>query len=107
MDLQLRQEQFVDNRYTVEYGANKQATFIVVNESFGGKNNLGVVNRINIFTESFNGEGEKIEANFSTSVIGIGDMIAGIFPADENDIELLGKIFNWDNMERCLVRLYE
>ena len=104
MDIKLSQAKFVDGRFTQEFGVNKRATFIVVNESFYGNNNLGVVDRVNIFIESFNTEGEKIDGGFSTSIIGIGDGLAGIITDDET---LLSKTLNWNNMEQCTIRLYE
>lgn len=103
MDIRLQKDKFVDGRFEQPFG-NKKATFIVVNESFYGNNNLGVVDRINIFVESFDSEGEKISGSFSTSIIGIGDGISGVFTEDET---LLGKTLNWDNMEQCVIRLYE
>jgi len=106
-DIRLLRDQFVNNKFTIDYGVNKRATFINVDEKFAGENSLGHVFRINIFTETFDNSGVKISADFSTSVIGIGDMIAGVFPVDENDVELLGQLLNFDNMERCVVRLYE
>lgn len=104
MDIQLKKANFVDDRYSIEYGSNKRATFINVNESFYGNNNLGVVNRINIFIESLDKDGEKVEGGFSTSIIGVGDRLAGVLTEDET---LLGKVFSWDNIEQCTVRLYE
>jgi len=104
MDINLSQTQFVDGRYSVNFGTNKKATFIVVNESFYGNNKLGVVDRINIFVESFTSTGEKIESNFSTSVIGIGDAHAGVLT---ENTELLGKLLSWDNLAQCVIRLYE
>jgi len=104
MDIRLTQSKFVDGRYAVEFGVNKTATFIVVNESFYGNNKLGVVDRINIFVESFTPDGEKIAGNFSTSIIGIGDSFAGVLT---DNTELLGKLLSWDNLEQCVIRLYE
>ena len=104
MDISLKQSQFIDGRYSVNFGTNKKATFIVVNESFYGNNNLGVVDRINIFIESFNALGEKIGSNFSTSVIGIGDSFAGVLT---DNTELLGDLLTWETLEQCMIRLYE
>ena len=104
MDISLSQSQFVDGRYTVDFGTNQKATFIVVNESFYGNNNLGVVNRINIFIESFDTNGVKTGASFSTSVIGIGDALAGVLTDNE---DLLGELLTWDNLSQCVIRLYE
>ena len=104
MDIQLQKSNFVDDRYSQTFGVNKKATFIVVKESFYGNNNLGIVDRINIFIESFDIEGNKIDGSFSTSVIGVGDNLAGILTEDST---LLGKTLTWDNMEQCVVRLYE
>ena len=104
MDISLKQSQFIDGRYSIEFGTNKVATFIVIQESFYGNNNLGVVDRINIFIESFDVNGEKLAGTFSTSVIGIGDNVAGILTENE---ELVGKLLTWDNLEQCVIRLYE
>ena len=104
MDIQLQKTNFVDGRFSQNFGSNKRATFIVVKESFYGNNNLGVIDRVNIFVESFNTDGEKTGGSFSTSVIGIGDSLAGILTEEAS---LLGKTLNWDNMEQCVIRLYE
>lgn len=104
MDIRLQKTQFTDGRYSLSFGVNKTATFIVVKESFFGNNNLGVIDRVNIFIESFDSQGEKINGHFSSSIIGIGDGVAGVLTEDTT---LLGKELNWDNMESCVVRLYE
>jgi hypothetical protein len=104
MDIQLQRAQFVDGRFSQSYGENKKATFVVVNESFYGNNKLGVVDRVNIFVESFDETDAKISGSFSTSVIGIGDSVVGIMTEEP---ELLGKMLTWDNMEQCVIRLYE
>ena len=104
MDIQLKKSQFVDGRFSQTYGTNKKATFIVVQESFCGNNNLGVIDRVNIFIETFNLNGEKIAGNFSTSIIGVGDALAGI---KTEDTALLGKTMTYDNMEQCVISLYE
>lgn len=104
MDVAIKKSQFVDGRFSLAFGINKRATFIVVDESFLGNNNLGVINRINIFVESFDTEGEKLSGSFSTSVIGLGDGVAGVL---SEDTTLLGKILSYDNIESCTIRLYE
>lgn len=104
MDISLKQTQFVDGRYSVNFGLHKKATFIVVNESFYGNNNLGVIDRVNIFIESFSADGTKLTGNFSTSVIGVGDSFAGVISEDS---ALNGKLLTWDNLEQCVIRLYE
>ena len=104
MDISLKQTQFIDGRYSFNFGLNKTATVIVVNESFHGNNNLGVVNRVNIFIESFSADGTKLSGNFSTSIIGVGDSFAGIM---SDDTTLNGKLLTWDNLEQCVIRLYE
>ena len=104
MDIQLKQSQFVDDRFSQSFGSNKRATFIVVKEAFYGNNKLGTVNRVNIFIESFDSNKEKIGGSFATSIIGIGDGAAGVFSEDSS---LLGKVLSWDNMESCVIRLYE
>lgn len=104
MDISLKQAQFIDGRYSVNFGSNKKATFIVVNESFQGNNNLGVIDRVNIFIESFSVDGTKLSGSFSTSIIGIGDSFAGVLSEDST---LNGKLLKWDNLEQCVIRLYE
>ena len=104
MDVTIKKSQFVDGRFSLTYGLNKKATFIIVNESFYGNNNLGTLNRINIFIETLDNDGSKLSGSFSTSVIGIGDGIAGIKTADET---LVGKMLSYDNIEQCVIKLYE
>jgi hypothetical protein len=104
----LKKADFVDSRFSVDFGVNKRATFINVDETFKGSNDLGRVFRINIQIESFNDAGTKINGDFASSVIGIGQTkLAGIMLSDPNDTELLGQILNFDNIERCVIRLYE
>jgi len=104
MDIRLKKLNFVDNRYSIQYGVNKVASFIVIQESFLGNNKLGVIDRVNIFIEIYNEAGEKILGTFGTSVIGIGDNYVGIYSEKP---ELAGKLLTWDNMEDCVIRLYE
>jgi hypothetical protein len=104
MDISIKKTQFVDGRYSLEYSTNKRATFIVVQESFYGNNTLGAVDRINIMIETFDTEGNKTGGNFSTSVIGVGDTLAGILTEEKT---LLGKLLTYNNIEQCVIRLYE
>lgn len=104
MDIRLKQADFVDGRFSQTFGQNKKATFIAINESFYGNNKLGVIDRVNIVIETFNTTGEKTGGNFAPSVIGVGDEHAGVLTEDET---LLGKTLTWDNMESCVIRLYE
>ena len=104
MDVTIKKTQFVDGRFSLTYAANKKATFIVVKESFYCNNNLGILDRINIFVETFDAEGTKLSGSFSTSVIGLGDGISGILTEDTT---LLGKLLSYDNIESCVIRLYE
>ena len=104
MDVTIKKSQFVDGRFSLTYTTNKKATFIVVDESFYGNNTLVTINRINIFVETFDNEGNKLSGSFSTSVIGLGDGVSGILTEDTT---LLGKILSYDNIESCVIRLYE
>jgi hypothetical protein len=104
MDIQVKKTDFVDGRFSIDYGTNKRATFIVVKESFFGNNTLGELDRVNILVESFDLEGNKISGSFSTSIIGVGDGLSGIL---SNDTSLLGGTLKYDNIEQCVIRLYE
>jgi len=104
MDIRLLQSDFVDDRFSIAYSANKRATFINVQESFQGNNDLGVVDRINIMVEAFDTDGVKTGGSFSTSIIGVGDSLVGVL---SDDVNILGTTLTWDNMEQCVIRLYE
>ena len=104
MDIQLVQANFVDGRFTQEYSTNKKATFIVVKESFAGNNDLGEVDRVNIFIATYDSEGAKVSGSFSTSIIDVGDNLAGVL---SDDSTILGTLLTWDNMAQCVIRLYE
>lgn len=104
MDIELSQSKFVDSRYSTEFGENKKATFIVVKESFYGNNNLGEIDRVNIFIETYDADGEKVSGAFAPSIIGVGDSNAGVLTEDDS---LLGDTLTWDNMEDCVIRLYD
>jgi len=103
MDVQLKPEMFVNNKYMVSYG-NKEALFTIVDEEFAGNNNLGRINRITILVRILDKTGKEVGARLCTTVIGLGDGCVGIYSEAP---ELRGKVMNKDNMEKCVVILYE
>jgi hypothetical protein len=103
MQLVLRLADFENNKYTVTYG-NREALFTIINEDFYGNNHLGKINRITVLVREFDSTGKVGGAVFCTTVIGLGDGIVGVWSENQ---ELWGKLLNRDNMEECMVELYE
>jgi hypothetical protein len=103
MEIVLRPDMFMDNRYTIAYG-NREALFTIIDEEFAGNNHLGRINRITILVREFDAAGKEAGAALCTTVIGLGDGIVGV---RSDDSSLRGKLLTHENMERCVVELYE
>jgi len=103
MQFILKPEMFVNRKFTISYG-NREALFTIVDEDFFGKNSLGRLNVITIFVRKTDGSGKTFDAQYCTTIIGLGDGVVGIH---SEDVSLRGKQLNKDNMERCVVELYE
>jgi hypothetical protein len=103
MEIILSKDMFVNNKYSVQYG-NREALFTIIDEEFAGLNNLGRINRITVLVRIFNTRGEELSVTLCTTVIGLGDGIVGI---KTNVPALRGKLLTQDNMEQCVVELYE
>ena len=94
---------FTNNKYTVVYGS-REALFTLIDEEFAGNNRLGRINRITVLVRKRDRTGKELWTRFATTVIGIGNGIAGVMSEQP---ELRGKLLNKDNMEQCTVVLYE
>jgi hypothetical protein len=103
MELILHPDMFVNNRYTVSYG-NREALFTVIDEEFSGNNHLGRVNRVTVLVREFDTAGKESGAVLCTTVIGLADGIVGVRSGDPL---LKGKLLTHENMEQCIVELYE
>jgi len=103
MEVRLTQDLFVNNKYYVSYG-NREALFTIVDETFEGLNNIGQINRITILVREFAADRQEVGARLCTTVIGLGDGTVGVRSVVP---ELRGKVMNKDNMEQCIVILYE
>jgi hypothetical protein len=103
MELVLNPDMFVNNRYTVAYG-NREALFTIIDEEFFGNNRLGRINRITVLVREFDTAGKESGAALCTTVIGIADGIAGV---RSDNSALKGKLLTHENMEQCVVELYE
>lgn len=99
VQLVLEQDKFVNNRFTFAYGG-REALFTIVDEEFYGHNRLGRINRMTILVR----KSALSDAQFCTTVIGLGDGVVGIKSDDDG---LRGKLLNKDNMGQCAVILYE
>jgi hypothetical protein len=103
MELVLHPDMFVNNRYTVAYG-NREALFTIIDEEFFGNNHLGRINRITVLVREFDTAGKEAGAVLCTTVIGIADGIVGV---RSDNSALKGKLLTHENMEQCVVVLYE
>ena len=106
MDVRLSDSLFQGGEAVVTYG-NKQATFIIVDESFEGNDVDNELNRINVVVRSYDEEGELISTAYASPVIGVGDMVVGVIADDSYAAAINGKPLSKDNMTQCQVRLYE
>ncbi len=104
MELVLNKSDFVHSKYSVRYGDNKEAHFILVDESFPGMNIINRVNKIIILTRTVHEDGSVSDVTRQSAIIGFGNKVVGVRSAD---LSLRGKEFNKDNMEACTVILYE
>jgi hypothetical protein len=103
MELVLTEDMFVNGRYSVRYG-NREATFTIVDEEFSGDGRLGRINRMNCLVRIFDYAGDETGAVLGTMVIGLGDGTSGV---RSDDPVLRGKLMTHENMDRCVVILYE
>jgi hypothetical protein len=103
MEIKLSLDMFTNDKYTLVYG-NREAVFTVIDEEFAGDNRLGRINRITVMVRKRDQTGQELWTQLCTTVIGLGDGIVGV-RSDQK--ELWGKLLNKDNMEQCVVRLYE
>jgi hypothetical protein len=103
MEVILKPELFTGGLYTVSYG-RKTALFTIVDEEFAGLNTLGRINQITVLVTEKDGTGKTVPGAMGAAVIGVGN---GAFGARSADASLRGKVLNKDNMEQCVVELYE
>jgi len=103
MEIVLSAKDFKNNKYVYSYG-NREALFTIVDEEFMGSNNLGRINKITVLLRILDKTGKEIGARLCTTVIGLGDGFVGVY---SNNPELKGKVMTKDNMEQCIIILYE
>ncbi len=104
-DLILRESEFVNNKFYFSYGVRKQAMFTIVDETFQGNDNgLGRVNRLTCMVRNLAVDGTVLSANLVGLVIGLGDGRVGVMSQVP---ELRGQLMTHENMEQCVVTLYE
>ena len=104
MEITLSPEMFTDGVCRVPFGQNKEAVFVIVDEEFPGRNALGRINRVNCLIQSYDSSDRVEDVYLGTTVIGLGDQTVGVRSDHE---ELRGKAMTKDNMDRCVVILYE
>jgi len=95
----LNESQFTNNKFIFTYG-NREALFTIVDEEFAGHNQLGRINQMTILVRKT----DSNEAQFCTTVIGVGD---GTVLIKCEDKSLRGKLMTKDNMHLCVVELFE
>jgi hypothetical protein len=103
MEVILKPELFTGGQYEVSYG-RRTALFTVVDEEFSGHNTLARINHIIILVTERDEAGRILSRSMGTSVIGIGNGVVGV---KAHDPALRGKVLSKDNMEGCVVELYE
>jgi len=103
MEITLKPEMFVNNKYAVFYG-NREALFTIVDEEFIGNNTLGRINRITVLVRILDKTGKESSARLCTTIIGLGDGFVGVYSSNP---ALKGKVMTKDNMEQCVVVLCE
>lgn len=104
-EIVLRNTNFVNNKLYVGYGVRKQAMFTIVDESFSGMNTLGRVNRVTCILRQLDVSGKVTGTPALVSLlIGVGDGSVGV---SSTDPALRGKPLTHENMEQCVVTLYE
>jgi hypothetical protein len=103
-EITLRESMFVNNKYTLSFGANKSALFTIIDEEFQGSNQLGRINRLSCLVTTYDHGQNPIKSTLSLLVIGVGDGVVGVTTGEP---ELLGKVLTHENMEQCVVELNE
>jgi hypothetical protein len=103
MEVVLLESMFTNNKCYVTYG-NREAVFTIIDEEFAGNNHLGRVNRITVLVRQFDSAGAETAASLHGTVIGLGDGVAGV---RSDDAGLRGKLLTRENMDKCVVELYE
>jgi hypothetical protein len=103
MRLVLREDMFINNRLVVRY-SDKEAVFTIIDEEFAGLNRLGRINRITCLVYRLGQDGRLEEPSLCTTVIGMGDSIVGV---RTDEPQLRGELLTHENMDRCVVELYE
>jgi hypothetical protein len=104
MEIILQESMFENNRCYVSYGTDKQAVFTIIDEEFQGNNRLGRINRMTCFVHTVSPDGSVSPGVLGSLVIGLGDGIVGVRSGNP---ELRGKLMTHDNMNQCVVELYE
>lgn len=107
MDMQIKQTDFIDGRYTTEISDNRTVTFVVVDEVFLASSSTGAKvdeQRVNVHVDKYDDSGNKIDGSYGTSIIGIGNQVIGIL---SDETSLLGKLLTYDNIESCTIRIYD
>jgi hypothetical protein len=104
MEIRLDESLFINNEYSLRYGEDKEALFIIVDEEFPGNERLGRIDHIIILTRTYDVQGNVSAAALRFGVIGIGDGVVGV---TSSDAALIGKTLKKSNMAMCTVILYE
>ena len=99
----LQEDMFTNNKFIYSHGGN-EILFTIVDEVFSGHNRLGRINRITILSRRSDASGQMIDEGFRPTVIGMGDGIIGI---KSGAPELRGQLLTKDNMDRCIIEVYE
>lgn len=103
MTLTLNEDLFENGEYRLQYGL-KTAIFSIIDEEFTGITGTAKIDRMLCTIQTFDETGEKTNEELGSLVIGLGDKNIAVTSDDDG---IRGKLMTKDNMELCVVELYE
>ncbi len=106
IELRLRVDQFENGHFEYRYG-DKIAVFEIINEDFSARSEIGIINKILITVYNQDDSGTVLKAKnvqLQSSVIGLGNNVVGV---RSDNAALRGKILSKDNIDQCVILLYE
>lgn len=97
-------DMFTGNKLVVHYGNNKRATLTILNEEFSGMNMVSTIDRITVFVEQLDTQGNVLSSKIYSPIIGVGN---GDVQVTTSDAAQRGKQLKQSNMTTTVVNLVE